>query len=171
MSNITVCARFRPLSSKERRDHGDALCIQYVDSETFIFKDEKAEELTFSFDRVFYDKSEQIDVYRHLAQPIVQDALNAINGTIITFGQTGAGKTYSMEGPGVLECDAVKKGLLSRVVEGIFECTKSSDDTSKYSIKLSMVEIYMEKVRYKYICYWYDYFPAIRTSRDQISRS
>ena len=43
------------------------------------------------------------------------------------------------QGPGVLECDAVKKGLLSRVVEGIFECTKSSDDTSKYSIKLSMV--------------------------------
>ncbi|XP_050937488.1 kinesin-like protein KIN-1 isoform X2 [Cucumis melo] len=147
MSNITVCARFRPLSSKERRDHGDAVCIQYVDSETFIFKDEKAEELTFSFDRVFYDKSEQIDVYRHLAQPIVRDALNAVNGTIITFGQTGAGKTYSMEGPGVLECDAVKKGLLSRVVEGIFECTKSSDETSKYSIKLSMVEIYMEKVR------------------------
>ncbi|KAL0559122.1 hypothetical protein IC582_003712 [Cucumis melo] len=73
MSNITVCARFRPLSSKERRDHGDAVCIQYVDSETFIFKDEKAEELTFSFDRVFYDKSEQIDVYRHLAQPIVRD--------------------------------------------------------------------------------------------------
>ncbi|TYK29239.1 kinesin-like protein KIN-1 isoform X2 [Cucumis melo var. makuwa] len=155
MSNITVCARFRPLSSKERRDHGDA--------------DEKAEELTFSFDRVFYDKSEQIDVYRHLAQPIVRvlgdksvfskcnsllitlrqeaiktcrlDALNAVNGTIITFGQTGAGKTYSMEGPGVLECDAVKKGLLSRVVEGIFECTKSSDETSKYSIKLSMMTI------------------------------
>ncbi|XP_022968712.1 kinesin-like protein KIN-1 isoform X4 [Cucurbita maxima] len=87
MSNITVCARFRPLSSKERRDHGDAVCIQCVDSETFIFKDEKAEEFTFNFDRVFYEKSEQTDVYRFLAQPIVQDALNAVNGTIITFGQ------------------------------------------------------------------------------------
>ncbi|XP_038879897.1 kinesin-like protein KIN-1 isoform X2 [Benincasa hispida] len=166
MSNITVCARFRPLSSKERQDHGDAVCVQYVDSETFIFKDEKTEELTFSFDRVFYDKSEQTDVYRFLAEPIVKvslskggfylsrcalmydtDALNAVNGTIITFGQTGAGKTYSMEGPGILECDAAKKGLLPRVVEGIFECTKLADETSKYSIKLSMVEIYMEKVR------------------------
>nr|QWB49532.1 ClKIN1A [Citrullus lanatus] len=160
MSNITVCARFRPLSSKERQDHGDAVCIQCVDSETFIFKDEKTEELTYSFDRVFYDKSEQTDVYRFLAQPIVQgfylsrcaltydtDALNAVNGTIITFGQTGAGKTYSMEGPGILECDAAEKGLLPRVVEGIFECTKLADETSKYSIKLSMVEIYMEKVR------------------------
>ncbi|XP_022968709.1 kinesin-like protein KIN-1 isoform X1 [Cucurbita maxima] len=147
MSNITVCARFRPLSSKERRDHGDAVCIQCVDSETFIFKDEKAEEFTFNFDRVFYEKSEQTDVYRFLAQPIVQDALNAVNGTIITFGQTGAGKTYSMEGPGILECHAVEKGLLPRVVEEIFECTKFADETSKYTIKLSMVEIYMEKVR------------------------
>ncbi|XP_023521492.1 kinesin-like protein KIN-1 [Cucurbita pepo subsp. pepo] len=147
MSNITVCARFRPLSSKERRDHGDAVCIQCVDSETFIFKDEKAEEFTFNFDRVFYEKSEQTDVYRFLAQPIVQDALNAVNGTIITFGQTGAGKTYSMEGPGILECDATEKGLLPRVVEEIFECTKFADETSKYTIKLSMVEIYMEKVR------------------------
>ncbi|XP_022156790.1 kinesin-like protein KIN-1 isoform X2 [Momordica charantia] len=147
MSNITVCARFRPLSSKERRDHGDAVCIQCVDSETFVFKDEKAEEFSFSFDKVFYEKSEQADVYRFLAQPIVRDALNAVNGTIITFGQTGAGKTYSMEGPGILECDVAEKGLLPRVVEGIFECTKCSDEMSKYSIKLSMVEIYMEKVR------------------------
>lgn len=38
MSNITVCARFRPLSSKERRDDGDRICIQRIDTETFIFK-------------------------------------------------------------------------------------------------------------------------------------
>ena len=38
MSNITVCARFRPLSSKERRDHGDSVCIRCIDTETFILK-------------------------------------------------------------------------------------------------------------------------------------
>ena len=38
MSNITVCARFRPLSSKERRDHGDGVCIRCIDTETFILK-------------------------------------------------------------------------------------------------------------------------------------
>lgn len=45
------------------------------------------------------------------------------------------------QGPGILECDAAEKGLLPRVVEGIFECTKLADETSKYSIKLSMVLI------------------------------
>uniref|UniRef100_A0A2N9GQA1 Kinesin motor domain-containing protein n=1 Tax=Fagus sylvatica TaxID=28930 RepID=A0A2N9GQA1_FAGSY len=89
----------------------------------------------------------QVEVYEFLALPIVRDAVNGINGTIITYGQTGAGKTYSMEGPGILECGEQKKGILPRVVDGLFEHIKSSDKIAKYSIKLSMVEIYMEKVR------------------------
>ncbi|KAK4596038.1 hypothetical protein RGQ29_014209 [Quercus rubra] len=146
MSNITVCARFRPLSSKERRDHGDGVCIRCMDTETFILKDEKEEDIIFSFDRVFCEKSGQAEVYEFLVLPIVRDAVNGINGTIITYGQTGAGKTYSIEGPGILECGEQKKGILPRVVDGIFEHNKP-DKMAKYSIKLSMVEIYMEKIR------------------------
>ncbi|KAK7284321.1 hypothetical protein RJT34_19066 [Clitoria ternatea] len=147
MSHITVCARFRPSSSKEKQNGNDSVCIQCIDAETFSFKDEKDEEFVFSFDRVFYEKSEQAEVYKFLALPIVRDAVDAINGTVITFGQTGAGKTYSMEGPGILECDEQKKGLLPRVVEGIFDSLSPSDESMAYSVKLSMVEIYMEKVR------------------------
>ncbi|KAL0005825.1 hypothetical protein SO802_013386 [Lithocarpus litseifolius] len=134
MSNITVCARFRPLSSKERRDHGDGVCIRCIDTETFILKDEKEEDIIFSFDRVFCEKSGQAEVYEFLVLPIVRDAINGINGTIITYGQTGAGKTYSIEGPGILECGEQKKGILPRVVDGIFEHIKS-DKMAKYSIK------------------------------------
>ncbi|XVE89722.1 hypothetical protein DITRI_Ditri20bG0018500 [Diplodiscus trichospermus] len=147
MSNATVCVRFRPLSSMEKRDLGDNICIQSIDSETFIIKDEKQEGFTFSFDKVFYEKSKQADIYEFLVLPIVRDAFNAINGTIIAYGQTGAGKTYSMEGPNILEFDEQKKGILPRVVDGLFECIRSSNDSTKYTIKLSMVEIYMEKVR------------------------
>ncbi|KAI5587386.1 hypothetical protein POPTR_005G038900v4 [Populus trichocarpa] len=146
MSNITVCARFRPLSTKERKDSCDSICISSIDSESFIFKDEK-DECTYSFDKVFYEESMQADVYEFLALPIVKDAVKGVNGTIITYGQTGAGKTYSVEGPSILECDVQKKGLLPRVVDGLFECIKSADESTKYTIKLSMVEIYMEKVR------------------------
>ncbi|XP_057961353.1 kinesin-like protein KIN-1 isoform X2 [Malania oleifera] len=147
MSNVTVCARFRPLSSKERSDHGDNTCIQTVDAETFTFKDEKDGDFMFSFDRVFNEDSGQADVYEFLALPIVRDAVNAVNGTIITYGQTGAGKTYSMEGLSIIGCDEPKKGLLPRVVDGLFEGIKNSNESVKYTIKLSMVEIYMEKVR------------------------
>ncbi|CAL1393585.1 unnamed protein product [Linum trigynum] len=146
-SNVTVCSRFRPLNSKERKDHGGQVCVCRIDDETFVFKDEKEEESTFSFDKVFYEDSLQADVYEFIALPIVRDAVNGVNGTIITYGQTGAGKTYSMEGPNVLESDDMKKGLLPRVVDGLFEHLASAGDSIKYKITLSMVEIYMEKVR------------------------
>ncbi|CAI0391981.1 unnamed protein product [Linum tenue] len=147
ISNVTVCSRFRPLNSKERKDHGGQVCVRRIDDETFVFKDEKEEESTFSFDKVFYEDSLQADVYEFIALPIVRDVVNGVNGTIITYGQTGAGKTYSMEGPNVLESDDMKKGLLPRVVDGLFEHLASAGDSIKYEITLSMVEIYMEKVR------------------------
>ncbi|XP_077247490.1 ATP binding microtubule motor family protein [Tasmannia lanceolata] len=147
MSNITVCVRFRPLSSREKRDHGNNICIQSLDGESFILKDERDEDFTFCFDRVFYQDSAQADVYEFVAMPMVKDVMNAINGTIITYGQTGAGKTYTVEGPYILECDEQRKGILPRVVDGLFECIRSADEMTKYTVKLSMVEIYMEKVR------------------------
>ncbi|CAN1232830.1 Kinesin-like protein KIN-1, partial [Linum perenne] len=146
-ANVTVCSRFRPLSSKERRDNGGRVCVRRVDDDTFVLKDEKDEEFSFSFDKVFYEDSMQADVYEFLALPIVKDAVNGVNGTIIAYGQTGAGKTYSMEGPDVLQPDDMKKGLLPRVVDGLFDHIASAGDSSKFKIKLSMVEIYMERVR------------------------
>ncbi|XP_020114772.1 kinesin-like protein KIN-1 isoform X1 [Ananas comosus] len=147
MSNVTVCVRFRPLSSRERKIHEDSVCVQGLDAESFVFKDDEEEDITFCFDRVFYQDSEQADIYEFLALPIVADVINGMNGTIITYGQTGAGKTYSMEGPSILECDEHKNGLVQRVVDGLFEHMKSSTDTVTCTMKLSMVEIYMEKVR------------------------
>ncbi|CAN4111185.1 unnamed protein product [Withania somnifera] len=145
MSTMKVCVLFRPLNSKELSEFGDAVSVQGISSESFIIKDEKEQEFDFTFDRVFYQGSEQADIYEFLALPTVQGALDAINGTIITYGQTGAGKTYSMEGPSIVDCESKKKGLLQRVVDGLFEATINSKKPSKYTIKLSM--IYMEKVR------------------------
>uniref|UniRef100_A0A453S1N0 Kinesin-like protein n=1 Tax=Aegilops tauschii subsp. strangulata TaxID=200361 RepID=A0A453S1N0_AEGTS len=111
------------------------------------FLDERDEDVIFSFDKVFYDDAEQSDVYNFLAVPIVADAVNGINGTIISYGQTGAGKTYSMEGPSILHCNELKTGLVQRVVNDLFECLRTSEDITTWTVKLSMVEIYLEKVR------------------------
>ncbi|XP_048542937.1 kinesin-like protein KIN-1 isoform X1 [Triticum urartu] len=145
-SNVTVCVRFRPLSHKERKAN-DKVCFKKLDSESFVFKDERDEDVIFSFDKVFYDDAEQSDVYNFLAVPIVADAVNGINGTIISYGQTGAGKTYSMEGPSILHCNELKTGLVQRVVNDLFECLRTSEDITTWTVKLSMVEIYLEKVR------------------------
>ncbi|KAJ1698399.1 hypothetical protein LUZ63_006911 [Rhynchospora breviuscula] len=146
MSNVTVCVRFRPLNSKERRINGDLTGIHSFDSESFVFKDEK-EDVRFCFDKVFYSDSEQLDVYEFLASPIVEDVMSGLNGKILTYGQTGAGKAYSMEGQSILECDEHKKGLLQRVTDELFGFLRHPVDNKKFTIKMSMVEIYMEKVR------------------------
>ncbi|XVF30941.1 hypothetical protein REPUB_Repub16aG0102400 [Reevesia pubescens] len=72
MSNVTVCARFRPLNSNEKKDLGDKICIQSIDSKTFIIEDEKGEGFTFNFDKVFYEESKQADVYEFLVLAIVR---------------------------------------------------------------------------------------------------
>ncbi|CAL9115326.1 unnamed protein product [Musa textilis] len=138
MVNVTVCVRFRPLNLSEKRLHGDSICIQALNTQSFTFKDEKEEDITFCFDRVFYQDSEQVEVYDFLAMPIIEaGAANAINGTIIAYGQ----------GLGVLDGDRNKKGLLPRVVDGIFEFLQSLVEMTKWTVKLSMVEIYMDKIR------------------------
>ncbi|XP_078442011.1 ATP binding microtubule motor family protein [Wolffia australiana] len=147
MSSISVCVRFRPLSTKEKEADDAAICVKGLDSESFIFKGEKEEELAFCFDKVFYQDAEQEDVFEYLAMPVVLDAMNGINGTILTYGQTGAGKTYSMEGPNISGYRGEKKGLLPRAVDKLFEQIKHSEETTKLTVKISMVEIYMEKVR------------------------
>ncbi|KAK2640546.1 hypothetical protein Ddye_028341 [Dipteronia dyeriana] len=58
-----------------------------------IWEDEKEEDFSLSFHRVFYEKSKQVEVYKFLALPIVRDAVDTINGTIITYGQV---KLYSL---------------------------------------------------------------------------
>ncbi|KAG0613276.1 hypothetical protein M758_6G090100 [Ceratodon purpureus] len=73
--------------------------------------------------------------------------MNAINGTVLAYGQTGAGKTHTMEGPSMQTNDPDLKGILPRVTQCIFDFIEQPDETIEFLIKLSMVEIYMEKIR------------------------
>eukprot|EP01018_Ginkgo_biloba_P012352 Gb_28105 [translate_table: standard] len=147
MSNVSVCVRFRPFNSREIRQGAELSCIRRSDQQSFVFKDDKEGEFAFCFDRIFYQDSTQSDVFDFVVMPIVKDAMNAINGTILTYGQTGAGKTHSMEGLSILTTDQQQKGILPRVVECIFATIEAADATSEFIIKLSMVEIYMERIR------------------------
>ena len=64
---------------------------------------------------------------------------------MFAYGQTSSGKTYTCVGP---DCeDAEDKGLLPRCVSSIFERISESPNYIEFRIKVSMVEIYMEKIR------------------------
>ena len=67
------------------------------------------------FDRVFQPAS-QAEVFDSVAAPLVNAALRGTNVTIFAYGQTGTGKTYTMEGP-----EAGKEGLMHRTIHLLFE--------------------------------------------------
>jgi kinesin family member 5 len=81
-------------------------------STMYELEDEREEDVMFSFNTVFYENGQQSDVYNFHVVPIVSDTINGINGTIITYGQSGASKTYSMEEPSILHHNEQKTGVV-----------------------------------------------------------
>ena len=60
---------------------------------------------------VFGQKSEQPFIFKHVALPIIESVLEGYNGTIFAYGQTGTGKTHTMEGS---KTDEVLRGIIPR---------------------------------------------------------
>lgn len=76
--------------------------------------------------------------------PLVQDILEGYNATIFAYGQSGSGKTHTMEGS---KSDPSLAGIIPRAANQIFEGVFSSDENIEFMLCASFVEIYMEKIR------------------------
>jgi kinesin family protein 11 len=101
--NVQVVLRCRPLSEEERRT-GTPVVITCNDQRREVSVAQnianKQIDRTFVFDKVFGPKSQQQDVFNHAVVPLVNEVLDGYNCTIFAYGQTGTGKTYTMEGGG-----------------------------------------------------------------------
>ncbi|WAR00300.1 KIF3A-like protein [Mya arenaria] len=88
---VRVCVRCRPLNEKEK---GQGF-VQVVHSKESARGEPPK---TYSFDNVYAPDAKQVDIYNESARPIVDFVLEGYNGTIFAYGQTGTGKTFTMEG-------------------------------------------------------------------------
>jgi kinesin family member 5 len=79
------------------------------------------------------------------AKPIIDSVLEGFNGTIFAYGQTSSGKTHTMTGPQIDNIEM--QGIIPRMVRTVFNRIESASETIEFSVKVSMVEIYMEKIR------------------------
>jgi len=117
----------------------------------------------FGFDAVYDEISTQKEVYERSAKPAVLNALRGYNATVLAYGQTGTGKTYTMEGersallaygqqryglPGnAPPTDAEERGIIPRAIEDIFDFIASdSNARSKYLVRVSYLQIYNETI-------------------------
>jgi kinesin family protein 5 len=101
---------------------------------------------SFTFDRVFDMQSKQKDIFEFSIKPTVDDILNGYNGTVFAYGQTGAGKSFTMMGAGDIENEETR-GIIPRIVAQIFESILASPSNIEYTVRVSYMEIYMERIR------------------------
>ncbi|XP_059621248.1 kinesin-like protein KIF3A isoform X1 [Phlebotomus argentipes] len=98
----------------------------------------------YYFDNVYGEESTQIDLYVDTARPIVDKVLEGYNGTILAYGQTGTGKTYTMSGN---PSSPQTKGIIPNTFAHIFGHIAKARENQKFLVRVSYMEIYNEEVR------------------------
>ncbi|XP_010215178.1 PREDICTED: kinesin-like protein KIF3C [Tinamus guttatus] len=98
---------------------------------------------TFTFDAVYDASSKQADLYDETVRPLIDSVLQGFNGTIFAYGQTGTGKTYTMQGAWA---EPEKRGIIPISFEHIFTHISRSQN-QQYLVRASYLEIYQEEIR------------------------
>jgi len=88
-------------------------------------------EHTFSFDRIYSEESTQSEVYENTARDSVMSVLEGYNSTILAYGQTGTGKTYTMEGFKYAR-DEPQRGIVPRSMEEVFKFIEGCESHDVY---------------------------------------
>ena len=140
---IKVSVRCRPMNQKEKNE-GYQTCVD-VDSDRGEVNVQlvNTPKRTFWYDKAYGMDSTQEQVFQETAMPIVESVVQGYNGTIFAYGQTGTGKTFTMEGD--FETD-INKGIIPRSFDLMFNIIKTTYNTN-FLIQCSYLELYNEEVR------------------------
>ncbi|CAH1418273.1 unnamed protein product [Lactuca virosa] len=147
--NVQVVVRCRPMNADEEKLH-TPMVITCSENKREVCAVQnianKQIDRSFLFDKVFGPKSQQKDLYHSAVSPIVFEVLEGYNCTIFAYGQTGTGKTYTMEGGGrkkngEFPSDA---GVIPRAVKQIFDILEAQN--AEYSMKVTFLELYNEEI-------------------------
>ncbi|XP_077232897.1 ATP binding microtubule motor family protein [Tasmannia lanceolata] len=147
-ANVQVLLRCRPLTDEEQRlNVAKVISCNEQKREVTVLQSiaNKQVDRAFTFDKVFGPKAQQRSIYDAIT-PIVNEVLEGFNCTVFAYGQTGTGKTYTMEGGmknkgGELPIDA---GVIPRAVRQIFDTLEAQK--ADYSMKVTFLEIYNEEI-------------------------
>ncbi|XP_030279025.1 kinesin-like protein KIF1B isoform X3 [Sparus aurata] len=153
-ASVKVAVRVRPFNSREMSK--DSKCIIQMQGNTTTIANPKAPKepaKTFSFDYSYWSHTSPDDpsfasqnlVYNDIGKEMLAHAFEGYNVCIFAYGQTGAGKSYTMMG----KQEEGQEGIIPMLCEDLFE--KINEDSNKeelsYSVEVSYMEIYCERVR------------------------
>ncbi|XP_024520850.1 kinesin-like protein KIN-UB isoform X2 [Selaginella moellendorffii] len=140
---VRVAVRIRPRNAEELivdADFGDCVELQPELKRLRLRKNNWDCE-TYQFDEVFAETASQKRVYEVVAKPVVESVLEGYNGTVMAYGQTGTGKTFTLGRLG--EEDSADRGIMVRAMEDILSDISPEND----SVTVSYLQLYMETVQ------------------------
>ena len=145
-SGIQVVVRLRPMSERELK--GNTLPVVTASTEkkeVTVIKGSGARTLrsTFAFDDVFTSFSTQKEVFDQTLAPVIGDVLAGYESTVFAYGQTGTGKTHTMEGNLEVSAD---RGVIPRAAFDVFRRLRADDAYVDFDVRASFLEIYNEEL-------------------------
>nr|XP_003217451.1 PREDICTED: kinesin-like protein KIF3A isoform X2 [Anolis carolinensis] len=145
--NVKVVVRCRPFNEREKTMcYKMSVNVDEMRGTITVHKTDSSNEppKTFTFDTVFGPESKQLDVYNLTARPIIDSVLEGYNGTIFAYGQTGTGKTFTMEG---VRAVPELRGIIPNSFAHIFGHIAKAEGDTRFLVRVSYLEIYNEEVR------------------------
>eukprot|EP00792_Barthelona_sp_PAP020_P004310 TRINITY_DN2039_c0_g1_i1.p1 TRINITY_DN2039_c0_g1~~TRINITY_DN2039_c0_g1_i1.p1 ORF type:complete len:1166 (+),score=370.32 TRINITY_DN2039_c0_g1_i1:49-3546(+) len=102
---------------------------------------------TFDFEYIFNDETTQLEIYNEIAKPVLADVYEGYNGTILAYGPSGTGKTFTLSNYSTAG-NYIKdhEGLIPRCISDIFDYGISLENTS-LKVEMTYVQIYMEMLQ------------------------
>ncbi|KAF7093323.1 hypothetical protein CFC21_095743 [Triticum aestivum] len=142
-SRVRVAVRLRPRNAEEQAADADfADCVELQpELKRLKLRKNNWESDTFEFDEVLTEFSSQKRVYEVVAKPVVESVLEGYNGTVMAYGQTGTGKTFTLGRLG--DEDTAARGIMVRAMEDILADITPETDT----VSLSYLQLYMEMIQ------------------------
>ncbi|XP_064537515.1 osmotic avoidance abnormal protein 3 [Drosophila montana] len=144
--NVKVIVRCRPMNRKEIDNKSDSI-VEIGDYAVSVVNPlaRTGPRKSFTFDSVYDGLSKTETIYNDMCYSLVESTLEGYNGTIFAYGQTGCGKTHTMQGEGYSDA-AENNGIIQRCFDHIFE-TISIATSVRYLALVSYLEIYNENIR------------------------
>uniref|UniRef100_A0A673J092 Kinesin-like protein n=1 Tax=Sinocyclocheilus rhinocerous TaxID=307959 RepID=A0A673J092_9TELE len=146
--SVKVVVRCRPMNEKERAANFQRVVSVDVKFGQVAVRNPRSASShehpkVFTFDSVYDWSSKQMELYDETFRPLVDSVLFGFNGTIFAYGQTGTGKTFTMEG---VRNDPDRRGVIPNSFEHIFTHISRSQN-QQYLVRASYLEIYQEEIR------------------------
>ncbi|XP_052184340.1 kinesin-like protein KIN-UC isoform X3 [Diospyros lotus] len=142
-ARVRVAVRLRPRNTEDLLSDADfADCVELQpELKKLKLKKNNWSSESYRFDEVFSESASQRRVYEVVAKPVIESVLNGYNGTVMAYGQTGTGKTYTLGRLG--KDEASERGIMVRAMEDIISSTSPASD----SIEVSYLQLYLEAVQ------------------------